>query len=67
MLGTEARSCDGKRRYVTRKGAKSRAHRVSKLTGLRAYKCDFCEFWHLGHSSARGRAALRALKSPHAG
>ncbi len=64
MLSTRERSCDGKHLYVTRKEAKARVHRVPKLRGLRPYKCLFCEFWHLGHSTAKSRARHRTLKSP---
>ncbi len=62
MQATRDRSCTGKHRYTTRKGAKARVHRVPKLKGLRPYKCAYCEFWHLGHSSARAREAMRAQR-----
>jgi hypothetical protein len=44
----------GKVQFATRKQAKKGA-RFRSLSGLAAYKCGECEFWHLGHVPARVR------------
>jgi hypothetical protein len=40
--------------FATRKQARKGA-RFRSLSDLAAYKCDRCEFWHLGHLPARVR------------
>jgi len=44
----------GKRRLSERE-ARSEARRVSVSIReeVRAYRCDFCSFWHVGHAVAR--------------
>lgn len=44
---TKARSCTGKRRFATRRLAVAAADR--KLARYDAYRCKFCDGWHLGH------------------
>lgn len=49
----ETRSCKIKVRYMTRAIAKAKARRmslISKAGRLRAYKCKYCEAYHIGHN-----------------
>ncbi len=50
---TKARSCDGKRKFTSRRAAEneiSRLYRIrAAITRLTAYACDFCDGWHIGH------------------
>ena len=49
MEEERARSCTGKRRYRTAKGAGTAAENATAITGdkLRTYRCVFCGGWHL--------------------
>lgn len=40
-------SCDGKARYATRREAVDRA---TNIAGVRAYKCGYCSFYHIGRA-----------------
>jgi hypothetical protein len=41
----------GKRGFIFRAGAKDAAHQAAKTgsPGLRPYRCEDCENWHIGH------------------
>jgi hypothetical protein len=54
------RSCLSKLRYPTRLDAANAARTVPKRRGLRAraYRCEWCDFWHVGHAS-KGRRERR--------
>jgi hypothetical protein len=46
--------CDtGKRGYLIRAAAKKAAKSAGNIGygNMRAYKCDRCAFWHVGHST----------------
>lgn len=48
-----ARKCDGKRRFVAEQPAVQEALKVNrreKGRNLKAYPCEFCHHWHIGHS-----------------
>lgn len=47
----KSRSCTSKRRYIEKRLAKRAARIMHKKSGetLRAYKCDFCDVYHVGH------------------
>ena len=47
----EHRSCRSKRRYSTRRDARSAARQFGRHVRerLHAYACDFCAGWHVGH------------------
>lgn len=47
----ERRSCRSKVRYATRRDARSAARQFGRRVRdhLRAYGCDFCAGWHVGH------------------
>lgn len=48
-------ACTGKTRFLTRRAAKRRANQIRRNGGdaMRAYPCDFCPAWHLGHQPGR--------------
>jgi uncharacterized membrane protein YgcG len=51
----KARSCDGKRRYRTKRGADGVVLEIARQQrdeSIRAYKCQFCGYWHVGHRKA---------------
>lgn len=48
----------GKLRFVSRRLAKRNARKQS-MRGVTAYRCHSCKGWHVGHSTAEGRAMLR--------
>lgn len=55
-MTTRKASCTGKVRYASRKAAKTALRRLRGQGGARddhvhAYRCDWCDFWHLGHLS----------------
>lgn len=49
------KACEGKRRYDTRSQAKDGLKAFVRMQGhghpgtLRAYKCEFCAYYHFGH------------------
>lgn len=46
------RSCDGKRRYATKGGAREVVIRIARQQrdeSIVAYRCRICGFWHVGH------------------
>ncbi len=61
----EARGCSRKKlRFENRKKAKKEATRLTKTLRngrLSAYKCDFCEYFHLGHNWTSKRSQLNKL------
>ena len=50
------RSCLGKRPYLSQEEALAVKKEIRKsgksrrFTGLDAYKCRWCAYWHIGHS-----------------
>ena len=42
------RSCESKVKYPTQAAADKRARVVRRMT-LKAYRCRFCNRWHIGH------------------
>lgn len=53
------RSCERKRRFVTREAAHEANQR---LRGLAPYPCQFCHGWHLGHGRHLERAEMKAKR-----
>lgn len=50
------RACTGKKRYGSQLAADAAAERLRPNDlGFNGYKCSFCPFWHLGHSSQKRR------------
>lgn len=44
-----ARSCLSKRQFMTRRSAHAKMLQMGTLSkGKIAYKCDYCEGWHIG-------------------
>lgn len=43
----------GKRGYLVRTAAKKAAKQAAKggYGNMRAYNCEFCNFWHVGHQT----------------
>lgn len=50
---TKARSCDGKRKFTSRRAADDAMHAMYRrrlsITRLNVYACDHCDGWHIGH------------------
>lgn len=59
VTGTQARTCDTKRRHDTK--ADALAHRAALIRGgasrllMVVYRCRFCRGWHVGHRARRRR------------
>jgi rubrerythrin len=56
-------TCDNKRQYTTAKRALRHASKIHPATyhGLKAYKCDQCGYWHLGHKGTPFARLLRQV------
>jgi hypothetical protein len=56
---TKGRKCDGKRRHSTRARAlaaiRELVSRGAAPGALKAYACQYCSSWHVGHRSPRQR------------
>ena len=50
------RSCERKIAYDSRATARDAASRLARDTGDKfcAYKCPYCEYWHVGHRKGKG-------------
>lgn len=44
-----SKTCEGKRRYTTRKYARRARNATPSVGHLSIYRCEFCDFYHLGH------------------
>lgn len=59
MAAVRVKACTFKRPFPTEDEARDAVKAIKKkgaMSGysrMNAYKCTFCEFWHLGHSSKR--------------
>lgn len=54
--GLRRKACDGKRRYTSQEQAEAVArdtanynHRHNDYCFIAAYRCPFCNGWHVGH------------------
>lgn len=49
--------CEGKKKILTRKLARKAARLLMKeiKQPFSAYKCNFCEYYHIGHKGNRSR------------
>jgi hypothetical protein len=53
------RSCLAKRPYGSETEARAivkdirKSGKMARFTGMNAYKCRFCEFWHVGHANRK--------------
>ena len=66
--GYEAEACTGKQRFESYQGdtARKQARRMSQRTRepLTAYRCAWCDGWHIGHRLKAPKAiALRAQRA----
>lgn len=57
---TKGRGCTGKKRYKAKAGALDQIARLELQFGAvpgeyRAYACQFCDSWHVGHRGTRDR------------
>lgn len=53
-LPLQERACTSKVVFVSRRDALSRArHGRMGYVGLRPYRCEWCDGWHLGHRRGR--------------
>jgi hypothetical protein len=54
-------ACEGKKQYkdvnIANIAAGKAAHRAEQW--IRAYKCEFCGRWHIGHPPQRIRQSIR--------
>lgn len=59
MTTTKGRACDGKMKR-TEKDARRHVRYLRTLaagrSSVQAYKCSFCDGWHVGHRPRRRRA-----------
>jgi hypothetical protein len=55
------KQCEGKIKYPNLPEAERAARAMSKAVkqGLSAYKCKFCGMFHMGHTPAKVRQAMR--------
>lgn len=63
MASAIGRQCGGKIRHASISAAWAAAVRLAAEAGdryLRAYRCQVCRGWHVGHSSKRPRNGRRA-------
>jgi hypothetical protein len=59
-LPLQDRGCGSKAVFASRREARHLAsHGRHMGSGLRPYRCRFCDGWHLGHRKPRHRAPLR--------
>lgn len=74
--GPASRACTGKQAHPDRSGAAKHARWLEKRDNLprftmRAYECDHCGAWHVGHATIReqlrssGRNGLGARRNRH--
>ena len=55
--------CERKVAYLTRAKAAEIATRMGRKRGLRAYRCEVCGFFHVGHeASAESKARHRSVR-----
>lgn len=58
------RCCQGKRRYATETAAVAafeKTHDRQAARGLNAYKCPFCNHWHIGHTKKRRKKKRKTM------
>lgn len=57
----EGRSCAGKTQHGDKRTAKTAAANASRKKGevIQAYRCVFCNGWHIGHNRGQGRRCAR--------
>lgn len=54
FIDLEERQCKNKKKFLTRKDAKrSMRRRYTSYKDMQAYKCPWCEMWHVGHRLGR--------------
>lgn len=56
-LPHEERSCSSKAAYVSRREALATKQRSRFDSGIKPYRCGYCENWHMGHNRSRKERA----------
>jgi hypothetical protein len=55
--------CKGKRRFADATEAEAARHALGDRRQMNSYRCRFCGFWHIGHTPAKVRQAIRARRN----
>ena len=61
------RSCTSKMAFANKKQAKSAVKEITerkRTVNMRAYKCRYCPFWHMGRSQSVGRSVEERVTCP---